>query len=191
MSADDKTRLESLTANVPPALESFVNTVRARVFTLAAAQGYAPEEAVWIEARMRLPLLQRIADGVAAEEAFDASYRAARRALLADIFETALADGGGRAGAFRRLVDLEYAMAERLGEPEPAYSNALVEAGCEAAAAAASEGATVDEQIDTGFAIMRELAPVDPVASRASAERPSNGSQPKMALTRSVAQRRP
>lgn len=83
----------------------------------------------------------------------------ARRALLVEILERALNEGVDRASAFRRLITLERALATRRDEPAPAYSPALIEAG-----RAAAQNGTIEQQIDTGFAMMRDLARLDPIA---------------------------
>jgi hypothetical protein len=149
--------LEALRERLPAALERFFTTSRQIVVNRAIEDGFSSEEANWIELHSRETLLQRVADGATTEQALDESYRNGRRALAASVYEAALASGVGPAAAFHAVVLLEAQTFERLGEPEP-YAPALILAGCETAAAAAAEGATVAQQIDTAFAMMRDLA---------------------------------
>lgn len=149
--------VEALRTRITPALERFFNTSRDLALRTAVADGWTEEEAQWIELHMRERLLHQVADGVEAAEAFETSYNLARRALTVRIFDAALAQGKSRMAAFLILVDLTIEMARRRGDDPPTYTDALLQAGCEAVEAAAREGATAAEQIDTGFAMMQSL----------------------------------
>ena len=73
---------------------------------------------------------------------------------------------GSRTAAFLGLIALEAQMAARRGELPPAYADPLLMAGCQSVEAAALEGASTVQQFETGFAMMRILAPesVDPAS---------------------------
>jgi hypothetical protein len=145
-------------SELTPAIEEFVVVACQAVERLAKRDGWSAAQAARLVEQALPPILQDLAAAVPPEQALEGGYQKARRALSAKIFEDTIAEGSTRDTAFLTLVELERALARRRGEPAADYSDALLIAGCQAAAAAAHAGASTIEQIDTGFGMMRRLA---------------------------------
>jgi len=103
-------------------------------------------------------MIEQLAAAVAPEQALNSGLVKARRALVVALYDETIAGGSSRDVAFLTLVELEALLARRRGETAPGYSDALLKAGCQAASAAAGEGASSVEQIEAGFAMMQKLA---------------------------------
>ncbi len=147
-----------LETELPPALAEFGRQARSTITQLAGADGWSEDQAAWLAERALVTMVEDLAAGVPPEQALADGYKKACQALSREVFDGALARGAERDVAFLLLIELEKEMAARRGEAPPPYSTALQMAGCQAVASAAAEGASSADQIETGFAMMRQLA---------------------------------
>lgn len=122
----------------------------------AKAEGYSDEQAQNIDLLSRLPLLQGAVDGVPPSESLARAYRIGRQQLAQGYYENVLNKGKSHYTAFLTLIELEKQLAARRGEQAPDYPESALMMACEAAEMAAEEGLSVEEQIATGFAMLRK-----------------------------------
>ena len=97
---------------------------RQAVLGRARANSFAAGDADWIELHAWQTMLQRVAEGVSAEEALNDACRDGRRALMAHLYNGVLARGDGPADAFRAIIALELEIALRRGDPPPPQNRA-------------------------------------------------------------------
>lgn len=140
-----------------PAARELSETARAQILAHAAAEGWSESQADWLDKLAKEPLLQMVADGVPGSEALLQAYGIARRRLTVGYFDNALDEGKNRYTAFLTVIDLEKQVTERRGETAPEYPDAILLEACRAVEAAAEGGASSEEQIAAGFAVIREL----------------------------------
>lgn len=140
-----------------PAARELNETVREQILAMAAAEGWSESQADWLDKLAKQPLFQMVADGVPGSEALEKAYGLARRKLTVGYFDHALDEGKNRYTAFLTVIDLEKQIVERRGAPPPDYPDAILLEACRAVDAAAEGGSSSEEQIATGFAVIREL----------------------------------
>lgn len=140
-----------------PAARALSETARAQILAMAEAEGWSDSQADWLDKLAKQPLFQMIADGVPGSEALEKAYAIARRKLTIGYFDHALDEGKNRYTAFLTVIDLEKQITERRGAPAPDYPDAILLEACRAVEAAAERGASSEEQIDIGFAVIRQL----------------------------------
>lgn len=143
---------------LPSALAAFGEQARAAVTEAARLDGWSSDQAIWLADHALKIMVEDLAAEVPTEQAVGDGYLKACKALSLKVFEEALARGAERDVAFLLLIELEKEMAARRGEDAPAYSAALLMAACQAVASAAAEGLSHADQIETGFAMMRQLS---------------------------------
>ncbi|MBS0546098.1 MAG: hypothetical protein JSR24_00020 [Proteobacteria bacterium] len=148
---------KKLETELPPVLAELAIVARGTVQRIAESDGWSVEQSQWIAEKALPPIVEDLAAAMSPEDALADGYKKALQAMALSIFEDALAEGKTRDVAFLMLVELEKQLALHRGEAPAAYSDALLMAGCEAVEAAAQEGGSNADQIETGFAMMREL----------------------------------
>ena len=134
---------------------------REKILERAATDGWTPAQADALDQLAKEPLFQAVADGVPGAEALEQAYKAARRELTVKYFDNALESGKNRYTAFLTVIDLEKQLAERRGGPAPAYPDPVLLEACRAVEAAAQNGASSNDQIATGFGVIRDLMEKD------------------------------
>lgn len=149
-----KAKLEQ---NLTPSAQQLDAVSREKILERAAAEGWTPAQADALDQLAKQPLFQAVADGVPGAEALEQAYKAARRELTIAYFDHALQSGKNRYTAFLTVIDLEKQLAERRGGPAPAYPDPVLLEACRAVEAAAQNGASSNDQIATGFAVIRDL----------------------------------
>ncbi len=145
----------AMAAELARAVEKFDAGARGKLLARAAAEGWSPAQAEWIDVVSRASLLQAVAAGTPHEEALDGAYRSGRRQLTIGYFDGAIERGENRMKAFLALVELEKQLAIRRGEPPPSYPDDIVAEACRAIAQAAEDGLSSDDQFDLGFYVIR------------------------------------
>jgi hypothetical protein len=153
--------LAALTAQLEretaPAARELDAVSREKILDRASVEGWTPAQADWLDRFAKQPLFQAIADGTPGMEALEQAYALARRRLTTSYFEHALDSGKDRTTAFLTVIDLERQLAVRRGAPEPHYPDPVLLDACRAVEAAAQEGASDEDQIAAGFAVIRRL----------------------------------
>lgn len=139
-----------------PAIAELEAVASEHFISVAKKEGYSDDQARNIDLLARLPLIQDAVDGVPATESFVRAYTIGRQQLALSYYENVLNKGKGHFTAFLTLIELEKQLAERRGEPVPEYPESALMMACEAAEMAAEEGLTIEEQIATGFAMLRK-----------------------------------
>lgn len=140
-----------------PAAKDLDAISREKIFSRAAVEGWTPAQAEWLDRLAKQPLFQAVADGVPGNEALEQAYQIARRKLTTSYFEHALDTGKDRTTAFLTVIDLERQLAERRGEVALQYSDEMLLEACHAVTVAAQRDASAEEQIETGFAVIRKM----------------------------------
>lgn len=147
---------KEISADLAPAIEKLEAVASEHFIAVAKQEGYSDDQAKNIDLLARLPLIQDAVDGVPAEESFVHAYQLGRRQLALSYYENVLNKGKGYFTAFLTLIELEKQLAERRGEPAPEYPQEALIMACEAAEMAAEEGLSIEEQVATGFAMLRK-----------------------------------
>lgn len=150
--------IEAYKAELTSAAEQLEATTREHILARAAAEGWSPSQATWLDIIAKQPLLQAVADGTPLLTALEQAYADARRTLTTGYFNNALDEGKNRYTAFLTVIDLEKQLAERRGETPPAYPEDILLEACRAVEDAATRGLSSEDQIATGFAVIRELS---------------------------------
>jgi hypothetical protein len=148
---------EELSAEITPAARELAHAAGEKVMARAVAEGWSKSQAEWLVKLALEPLFQAVAKGVSGPDALEEAYRTARRGLAVGYFDNVLSEGKNRYTAFLTVVDLEKQIAERRGEPPADYPDAVLLEACRAVEAAAASGATSDEQIATGYDVIRKM----------------------------------
>ncbi len=153
--AATKARMER---EIAPAAARLDAVSRARIVSRAEAEGWPPEQALWIDRLAKQDLFQAVADGVAGDRALEQAYRSAVRRLTVMYYESWMEEGHSRMAAFLMLLNLERGLFENRGEAYVAQPDAIRMAACEAVEDAAGRGLGAAEQIDVGYAVIRKLS---------------------------------
>lgn len=122
----------------------------------AEADGWTASQAEWI-AKLGMSAADASHAGRTTAD-FEEVYKLGRKALTVAYFDNALKEGKTRLVAFLTVIDLEKQLAERRGAPAPAYQDDWLKAAYVRLAEAANRNASSSEQLDIGFAVLRELA---------------------------------
>ena len=119
----------------------------------AKREGWSDSQAEWI-GRLGVAAL----DGATspAPEAIDRAYKAAGRRLSAGYFNHALDEGKTRLVAFLTVIDLEKQVITRAGGKAPDYADSALQAAYRALEDAAARRVSVEDQLATAFAILRQ-----------------------------------
>lgn len=149
-----KAKLEQEAA---PAAHELDRISREKILGRASVEGWTPAQAEWLDRLAKQPLFQAIADGTPGTEALEQAYGVARRKLTTSYFEHALDSGKDHYTAFLTVIDLERQLAVRRGVPAPDYPDPVLLEACRAVVAASEAGASDEEQIAAGFAVIRQL----------------------------------
>ncbi|MEN5084701.1 hypothetical protein ABE438_19630 [Bosea sp. TWI1241] len=147
-----------LERELDPVAKELDASSRKQILAAAKAEGWSDSQADWLDKLAKQPLFQAVADGVPGEEALQQAYGIARRKLAAGYFDNALDEGKNLYTAFLTVVDLEKQIAERRGDTPPDYPDAILFEACRAVERAAAEGLSTEDQIATGFGMIRELS---------------------------------
>ena len=147
-----------LARDLPPAAAELDASSRKKILERAEAEGWSKSQADWLDKLAKQPLFQAVADGVPGTEALEQAYAIARRKLAAGYFDNAIGEGKNRYTAFLTVIDLEKQVAERRGDAAPDYPDPILLEACRAVEAAAEKGLSTEDQIATGYGVIRELS---------------------------------
>ncbi len=148
--------IEAYKAELTSAAENLEVTAREAILTRAKAEGWSESQMKWLDVIAKEPLFHAVLDGTPFGEALENAYGIARRTLTTGYFDNALKEGKDRYTAFLTVIDLEKQLAVRRGEAPPAYADSILIEACRAVEAAAQQGLSSDQQVATGFAVIRE-----------------------------------
>jgi hypothetical protein len=119
----------------------------------AKADGWSDSQAGWI-GRLGEVAAQSAKGGAS----LDSAYQAGRLALTVGYFNDAMARDKSRLVAFLTVIDLEKQIALRRGAKAPDYPDDWLQTAYIAVAKAAQDGLSSEEQIEAGYAVLREKA---------------------------------
>lgn len=152
---------KNIAEEILPAIRELEEAASPQFIAAAKADGYSDEQAANVDLLARVPLIQGAVDGLPPAESIQNAYDVGRRELAMRYYENTLDNGKNHYTAFLTLIELEKQLAARRGEPAPDYPEEALIMACEAAQMAADEGLTIEEQVATGFAMLRRRLGLD------------------------------
>lgn len=123
-----------------------------------AAEGWQDAQRADIAARAASRFMAGVLEGEVPAVAIETALQEARRAFMADLFDSLREDGSNRETAFLTLVMLDRENEERAGAAHADYPLQWLEAAVGAVEQAADDGAGSAEQIARGFSALAEAA---------------------------------